>query len=136
MLDRDQVARSIGSNDVGFRSEHRLRTAADFSLVFGGSRVLRGNRFDLHYRSRDSQDSPPLAGARLGLVVAKRLARRAVLRNLLKRLARETFRHARPKLAPYDLVLRLAKPAGNCLDRGARKAWCVEIEELLRRLPP
>ncbi len=90
---------------------------------------MRGNRFDLHYIAGTE------AGARLGLIIAKRLARRAVQRNLLKRLAREAFRHARPTLPVYDLVLRLAKPPGDRLDAESRRTWRADIEQLLARLP-
>jgi len=90
---------------------------------------LRGDYFDLHYLSGSE------GGARLGLIVAKRLARRAVQRNLLKRIAREAFRHARPSLPVYDLVLRLTKFPGSLLDSGSRRSWRTDIEQLLARLP-
>jgi ribonuclease P protein component len=90
---------------------------------------LRGNYFDLHYLSGSQ------AGARLGLIVAKRLARRAVQRNLLKRIAREAFRLARPGLPAHDLVLRLTKRPGDLLDSGARRSWRADIEQLLAKLP-
>jgi len=119
--------------DIGFRGEHRLHAAAEFSLVFAARRVLRGEYFDLHYRS--NRESPAISGARLGLVIAKKLARRAVQRNLLKRLAREAFRHARSDLPQCDLILRLAKPSGHDLDKEARRAWRMDVEQLLARLP-
>ena len=52
-----------------------------------------------------------LAHARLGVVVAKRLAPRAVTRNMIKRLARELFRKA--TLPPVDCIIRLTKPIGT-----------------------
>jgi ribonuclease P protein component len=94
--------------------------------VFSHRRVLRGERFDLHYR-------PSEGNPRLGLVIAKKLARRAVLRNLLKRLGREAFRHCRAQLPPCDLVLRLAKPVAQA-DRAARRSLRAEIDGLLQRL--
>ena len=121
--------------DFGFRGEHRLHAAAEFSSVFSARRVLRGEFFDLHYRSDNMPSALPAATARLGLVMAKKLARRAVQRNLLKRLAREAFRHARPELPRYDMVLRLAKPSGHDLDQAARRAWRADVEQLLARLP-
>lgn len=75
--------------------------------------------------------------ARLGLVVPKRNAKRAVHRNLVKRLAREAFRHVCSQLPPYDLVLRLARPlnAKTALLDQQRKEWRVQIDQLLQRLP-
>ena len=121
--------------DLGFRYQHRLHTAAAFSTVFAVRRVLRGKVFDLHYCSRYAGDNAEPGAARLGLVIAKKLAQRAVQRNLLKRLARETFRLARQTLPPYDLVLRLAKAPGSSLDGAARRTWRLDIEHLLGRLP-
>ena len=123
--------------DLGFRREHRLHAAAEFSLVFAARRVIRGKCFDLHYlavKPESSEASVTMCGARLGLVMAKKLARRSVQRNLLKRLAREAFRHARSHLTPYDLVLRLARPPGNSLGTEARKVWRADVEHLLERL--
>ena len=49
-----------------------------------------------------------LGHARLGIVVAKRLAPRAVTRNLVKRLTREIFRKS--GLAAVDCIVRLNRP--------------------------
>lgn len=112
---------------LSFASGDRLHTAAEFSAVFSHRRVLRGESFDLHYRPNQG------GGARLGLVIAKKLARRAVLRNLLKRLGREAFRHARAGLPACDVVLRLARPVAST-GRAARGTLRAEIDGLLRRL--
>ena len=106
-----------------------MRTAAEFSAAFKARRVLRGRYFDLHYATVGQ------AGARLGLVIAKKLAARSVQRNLLKRLAREAFRRLRGDLPALDLVLRLAHPPGLRMDTPARGLWRTDIEQLLARLP-
>ncbi len=43
--------------------------------------------------------------ARLGLAISRKAARRAVDRNRIKRLVRETFRHHRAELGAMDLVV-------------------------------
>lgn len=111
-----------------FRAEHRLHTPGEYAVVFAERRVLRGEWFQLHV-------GPGGTGARLGLVISKKNARRAVLRNLVKRIAREVFRHARAGLPAADVVLRLAKPLAGPADRERRQAWRVDIERLLARLP-
>ena len=100
---------------AAFPKRYRLTKTDEFSSVFGFRRALKSSHFLLHYRLRTVDE---LGGARLGLVVAKRLLRRSVDRNLVRRLARENFRLLRCHLPSRDLILRLAvKP--KPLDRHA-----------------
>ncbi|MGE5468775.1 MAG: ribonuclease P protein component [Ignavibacteria bacterium] len=116
------------AKDFGFDAGLRLREAGEFDAVFAHRRVLRGSFFDLHYRPNGG------ANARIGLVIAKKLARRAVWRNAIKRVGRESFRFARPELPAMDLLLRLAKPV-SAVDRGAHSAWRADLAALFARLP-
>ena len=120
-LAAEEVANTTG---FGFGSSLRLHKTDEFSFVFAFRRVLRGRHFALHY-------SPNSAGTpRLGLVVAKKLAKRAVQRNLVKRLGRDVFRHAQASLPSYDLVLRLSAKLDDVTKRGMRE----EMIDLLGRL--
>lgn len=112
-----------------FGRRQRLLEAADFSAVFSARRSLRGDTFDLLYKRNGD------TGPRLGLVVAKKFARRAVMRNLLKRLARESFRAAAPGLPSMDLVLRLRKVVAGPVNREGRRLFRTEVDGLLARLP-
>ncbi|MDP1652985.1 MAG: ribonuclease P protein component [Rhodocyclaceae bacterium] len=115
----------------GFGRQCRLLTPAEFSGVFSARQVLRATHFVLHYRRNE------VSGARLGLVIPKKQARTAVLRNAIKRQARELFRHRRSALPPLDLVLRLAQSVecpGGVIDRQAKAAWRAEIAVLFERL--
>ena len=60
------------------------------------------------------------SAARLGLTVARRAAKRAVDRNKLKRLARESFRH-QTSLPPWDFVV-LARAGADKAERRALRA--------------
>ena len=105
--------------------------AKDYSEVFAARKVLRGTRFALHYRPNG------LPGARLGLVIPKKQARDAVLRNAIKRQTRELFRRRRTDLPPMDLILRLAQPMDRpkrILDGPARAGWRTEIAALFDQL--
>ena len=114
------------AGDESFRPEARLRRAEDYAAVFSARRVLRSGTFDLHVLRREA------GAARLGLVVPKKIARLAVLRNTVKRMAREIFRRRRSELPPSDLVLRLArKPGSGAFDRPAIRR---DIEALLEKL--
>lgn len=68
--------------------------------------------------------------ARLGLIVARKLARKAVTRNCIKRVAREAFRSARPGLPPYDMVFRLIRATAR-VDRHCLRA---DMDSLLAKL--
>ncbi len=79
------------------------------------ARLLKTDEFSSVFRLRSWQRSPHLvlygkptpADARLGLVIGKKQAPRAVTRNLIKRLAREAFRLRRQELAGFDILVRL-----------------------------
>jgi ribonuclease P protein component len=111
--------------DQRFLDAFRLRKTDEYSSVFAFRRALRGRFLTVHYRPNGQ------ATARMGVVVAKKLARRAVLRNLVKRICREVFRIGRGALPGLDLVIRLSAPAAG--------ATRVQIREdllgLLGRLP-
>ena len=117
---------------ASFRSEQRLHRPEEFSAVMAARRVVRGQCFDLHYRGAGTGSC-----VRLGLIVPKRLARAASLRNAIKRQGREAFRLMTVEIPPCDLVLRLTRPLKNVRagDDAQRKVWRTEIEALLRRLP-
>lgn len=51
-----------------------------------------------------------LEHARLGVVVGKRVARRAVARNYMKRVMREIFRENLPEIVSLDIIARVHKP--------------------------
>ena len=105
-------------------------------------RVLRSRHFALHYRliaALQRPVSPLLPGlsARLGLVIPKKNARDAVLRNAVKRQVREVFRRQRPQMPPCDLVFRLAQPIDRPdyrLDKASKALWRLEIEGLFDKL--
>lgn len=68
-------------------------------------------------------------GSRLGISAPKRLARRAVDRNRMKRVARELFRRHRAKEAGLDLVLAPREP----FSREREAEWKSQALELLER---
>lgn len=69
------------------------------------------------------------AEARLGLAIAKKCARRAVDRNRLKRIARESFRTHRHTLPGVDIVVLCSNGATGMpnqkLDMLLEQAWGV-----------
>ena len=90
-----------------------------------GRRALRGRFYMVHYRPNE------LDTARLGVVVAKKLAKRANVRNLVKRIAPEIFRRQRTELPAMDLVVRLNAPVA----KATRAELNLDLLSLLQRLP-
>ena len=93
-------------------------------------------------RSRDRAQSGPLMlqmlpGAadvgRLGMAVAKRHAKRAVDRNLLKRLLRESFRQHRLSHRSVDLVVSLRSAWAGGTSSPARKILREHIGRILEQ---
>jgi ribonuclease P protein component len=90
--------------EVTFGRDKRLLTARAYQAVFGGTcyKVAHPNLLLL---ARTNQFSH----ARLGLVVAKKHIRHAVNRNRIKRVVRDTFRHAQGELNALDVVFLVRK---------------------------
>lgn len=85
-----------------YTRDQRIVKTDEYSSVFRLRPVCRTAHFVLYARRNN------LNQARLGVIVAKRLAPRAVTRNTVKRITRELFRQS--SLSPVDCVVRLAKP--------------------------
>lgn len=93
----------------GFPRARRLLKSEEFTAVFDFRRVARSPHFVLHYlEPAADRDATAPGQPRLGLVIGKRHLRHAVWRNLVKRIARETFRMMQAELKPRDYVLRMA----------------------------
>lgn len=82
-----------------FPREARLLTGGAFRRVFSGAERIANAHFTVLAAANEC------GRARLGLAVGKRVAPRAVDRNRIKRIARESFRQHQDQLPPVDLVL-------------------------------
>ena len=79
--------------------ENRLKKKKDFDRVSTGGRQVPGNFLILKFQSND------LALSRIGFVVSKKVSKKAVLRNKLKRRLREAVNSELARLRPgFDLV--------------------------------
>ncbi|WP_226809848.1 ribonuclease P protein component [Candidatus Vallotia lariciata] len=85
---------------INFPKTVRLRKTDEFSSVFR-LRLRKRSTYFVLYRRRTEQ------AARLGMIIGKKQAPRAVTRNLVKRLVRETFRLRRLELTGWDIIIRL-----------------------------
>ena len=87
-----------------YTQAHRLKKADDFSSVFNFRKVRHGVYFKIHYKPNGENIS------RLGIVVSKKIHKRANQRNYMKRFIREVFRHEQTKWSNgVDIIVRVAK---------------------------
>ena len=111
-----------GDAPQGFSRARRLRRPAQFNRVFSRSRRSSDQYFTVLATDNDGHDP------RLGLAISKRVAKKAVQRNRIKRLVRDVFRCHR-ELPALDFVVMAgtaAKSASNSqlrasLDRHFRR---------------
>lgn len=104
-----------------FPAAARLHRPNEFAAALSGKRIARGAFFIVTARTHapvdpsvdvSSGEAFPVNVpriARLGLIMAKRLAHHASTRNALKRVVRESFRSQRHELPAADYVVRLNK---------------------------
>ncbi|MEO9654145.1 ribonuclease P protein component [Marinomonas sp.] len=108
--------------DNCFPRHVRLLNAGDYQSVFNDTscKVFAGEFLLLAHKREDDQ-------TRLGLIVSKKTDKRAVGRNRIKRLVRDSFRQHKTTLAGLDIVF-LARQGIKELDnpdfhRRIDKAW-------------
>lgn len=109
---------------AGLPRESRIRRAGDFAAMRNASGRLGGRCFSVRYRDNG------LGQARLGLAISKRVSKRAVERNRIKRLVRESFRRIRAQLPAVDLLV-MAREQANGLPGPELLA---EIDRLWKKL--
>ncbi len=71
-----------------------------------------------------------LGSARLGLAISKKQLRRAVERNRIKRVVRESFRQQRPSLPPIDLVVLARRDTGRATSLQLRDSLRIHWQRL------
>ncbi len=97
-------------SDFGFSKKLRLLGAADYQPVFKNARYKVSCQYILILAVASNVSRP-----RLGLVIAKKNIAKAVERNRVKRIFRESFRHNQSLLPALDIVI-LARSGLGSLD--------------------
>lgn len=115
------------SSDRRFGPDQRLRRRKDFAKVFSGGIRLGARVVTIIVRS-NGMNHP-----RLGLAVPRRVARRAVARNRLKRQIRESYRHHAEHLGGLDVVVLANKGAEKVASKSFRKVLAKQWERAMRR---
>lgn len=109
-----------------FTKKQRILSRQDYQKVFNQAEFRSGSRRVLLLARRNAFDS-----GRLGLVIPKKHLRRAVDRNVVKRIAREMFRHRQEAFVGLDVVL-LVK--GKFDDETLKTQICHELTPLWDQL--
>jgi ribonuclease P protein component len=91
------------NEDFSLPFSRRLRGKAEFEKLLKGR--YTANQWLAVYKRENR-----LEISRLGMIVSKRLLPRAVQRNRVKRMIRESFRHQFSGIGGMDIVVRLRRP--------------------------
>ena len=116
-------------SDLIFPRQVRLLTPGDYRRVF--------DRADAKAQTKQIlilARSNELGFARVGLVVAKKHAKRAVDRNEIKRIVRESFRHHQSELENLDCVI-LSRGGAKDLDKTELRRMVDQLWTRLRQKP-
>ncbi|PCI23286.1 MAG: ribonuclease P protein component [Piscirickettsiaceae bacterium] len=90
-----------------FLKTDRLNTAEEYSQVF-----KEADKFSDEFLTV-LVSKKPLSSGKLGLAIAKKMVKKAVLRNQIKRIIREAFRLNKNKLKGFDMVVLCRKKAAQ-----------------------
>jgi ribonuclease P protein component len=107
-------------NEFGFPPQSRLKKPADYKRVFAKP-VKSSDQYFTLLAIRNEFNHP-----RLGLAIAKKNIRKAVHRNVIKRVVRENFR-MQQQLGNIDIVVLARKEAVDApldsLRKSLEKHW-------------
>ena len=85
---------------LGYPRTAALRQPADFTALRRQGKRVAAKFFQAQYRINDA-----VPAARLGMAVSRRVSKRAVVRNRIRRIIRESFRLHRPLLPACDVLV-------------------------------
>lgn len=92
-----------------FQKNQRLLTKADFQSVFDNATKINQRHLLLLFKKN------LLSHGRLGIIVSKRVSKKAVTRNRIKRTIRESFRLWQERIKGFDIVI-IARQQCDILD--------------------
>jgi ribonuclease P protein component len=102
--------------------ELRLLSSGDFQQVFDDVEIKIPDQRILILSRANGLDHP-----RIGFIISKKNIRRAVKRNLVRRIIRESFRLNQNNLPAQDMIIMVRKGADEVsnenLHKLAKKCW-------------
>lgn len=113
-----------------FPPDRRVRRKLDFDSAYKRGRRFSDGLFTMTVRANG------LAGPRLGLAIAARTIGNAVARNRLRRLIRESFRHAQHRLPAADIIVGAKIGARNAPDPMRRQSLSALWKKIASQCAP
>ncbi|HCX86428.1 MAG TPA: ribonuclease P protein component [Gammaproteobacteria bacterium] len=98
-------------SSYGFPAARRLLRAAAFRAVLDDRCGSKDKLFVVYAKANG------LARGRLGITVSKKTSPKAVRRNLIKRLVRESFRHHAADVSGLDIVAIARQPCASAANK-------------------
>lgn len=95
---------------MSFPRNDRLVTKAEFDSLFKNASKMSQKSLVVLYKPNQVKH------ARLGVIIGKRVAKKAVFRNQFKRVMRESFRHYKERLSAFDIVI-IARAHNDTFDK-------------------
>ena len=96
--------------------QHRLSGSRNFTRVLQGGHRSSDDLFTVLYRVNDSECP------RLGFAISRKRIGKAVARNRIRRLVRESFRHNRQTLGNVDIVIIARETASTASNPELRQS--------------
>ncbi len=102
--------------DNSFSKSDRLRSNNEFLSIYRGRRFSVTSSFTYYYRY--STPSPLSVDRKIGIVISKKVSKKAVCRNRIKRIIKEFYRCNKHLLPPnIYFIVRAMPPAGKLSNR-------------------
>ncbi len=102
--------------DNSFSKRDRLRSNDEFLSIYRGKRFSVTSSFTYYYRYSKSSSLP--VDRKIGIVISKKVSKKAVCRNRIKRIIKEFYR-CNKYLLPQNIhfIVRAMPPAGRLSNR-------------------
>lgn len=98
-----------------FRPYERLRSSADFDQVFNKPKKTAVNGLLILWKQGQTTYT------RIGVITSKRVSKKAVSRNRIRRIIRDSFRNTKNQLGLLDIIVIARHPCAHLSNAELRK---------------
>ena len=112
------------------KKEYRLKKKTAFTATYKTGNIIHGKGITLFYGKRNITSQP----TKVGFVVSKKISKRAVKRNRIKRLMRESYRLIIKNKIENNTYMSLIFVASSNLIKKDFKYIDLEIKKILAKI--